>query len=570
MRAFSLSKYVARAPWRSLLVNSVAGLSVGAYLIPQAMAYGELAGVGPAVGLGAALVPLLVYPLVGRHHWLSMGPESAVALMAAATAAPIAVSTGLSIIVVLPLLSVLAGVFLLGARFVRAAALTDLLSKPVLVGYLSGVALLMAVSQLGNVLGSDIDSSSAQSLAQDLAGVAVNPLTVALTLSCLVLVSVLRKFAPKVPALLLVLVLGALVGYVLPVPTVGELQFALPSPSFPALTMDVAASLAGGAAAIALVSYTDVLVTARAFDDGARLDPRHELTALGTVQLATGLTGGYPASASSSRTAIARASGASSRFYSYAVAVVLVAAPLAAGSLLAHVPLAVLAAIVITAALGLVDVSAWMEVARVRRSEVMVAFACALGVVFLGILPGVLVAIGLSVIDVLVRLSRPHEAVLGVVPGVPGMHSVEEHPAAEQIAGLVVYRYDAPLFFANANDFYSRAMDAAESPGCSWLILNMEAVVSIDSTGLDALRQLIADASSAEVQVGFARVKADVLASLERSGVADEAGTDMFFATLPAAVDAFRVAEGGAKPAPFGRVSPVHKFARLARKSTDD
>ena len=345
------------------------------------------------------------------------------------------------------------------------------------------------------------------------------------------------------------LALGVVAGYVLPVDTIGEFTLGAPQFSLEAIPLDVLGELLLAAAAIAVVAYTDVIVTARAFAGDQRVDANRELTALGVTDVVGGVFGAYPISASSSRTAIARMNGATSRFYSWVVAVVLILTALLLSGLLSHLPQASLGGIILYAAWTLVDRAGWRSLRRMRWGEVVVAASCAIGVVVLGILPGIAIAIGLSVTELLIRLSRPHEGVLGFVPGLAGMHDVDDYPDAEQVPGLVVYRYDSPLFFANSNDFYSQCLEAADTPGCRWFLLNVEANVEVDSTGLDALVQLHDELEGRGIVLALARVKNDLMLPMRRYGVADVIGEGNMYATLPTAVEAYR-AWAAAHPAP--------------------
>ena len=537
--------------------NLVAGLVVGAYLVPQAMAYGELAGVGASAGLTVALIPLLLYPLLGRTKWLSLGPESAVALMAAATVGPVAASLDLPVPQLLGIVSILTGAILLAARAAKAGFVTDLLSKPVLIGYLTGVAVIMVISQVSRVLGDHVAADNLVAFLEDLAdGVTVNWWSLAIGLGTLLVILAFARWLPRVPGTLVAIALGVLAGYTLPVDTIGSFTLGLPQIAWQPVPTSAISELLLAAAAIAVVAYTDVIVVARAFSDGDRVDANRELTALGVTDVVGGLFGGYPISASSSRTAIARMNGATSRFYSWNVALVLVVAAVTLSSALAYLPQATLGGIILYAAWTLIDSKAWESLWRLRFGEIVVAVACAAGVVVLGILPGIGLAIGMSIAELLLRLSRPHEAVLGFVPGMAGMHDVDDYTDAEQVPGLVVYRYDSPLFFANSNDFFSQALEAADTPGCRWFLLNVEANVEVDSTGLDALAALHEALASRGIQLVLARVKTDLRLPMERYGVAALIGDDNMYATLPTAVAAYREwAE--ANPAPEKPIVPA-------------
>ena len=349
-----------------------------------------------------------------------------------------------------------------------------------------------------------------------------------------------QRWVPKVPGTLVALALGVLAGYTLPVTTIGDFSISVPHVQLTWIPLEVLGDLVLAAAAIAVVALTDVIVTARAFAGNERVDANRELTALGTVDVVGGMFGGYPMSASSSRTAIARMNGATSRFYSWVVAVVLVLTALLLSSVLAYLPQASLGGIILFAAWTLIDRAGWKSLRKMRMGEVLVASACALGVVVLGILPGIGIAIALSIAELLVRLSRPHEGILGFVPGMAGMHDVDDYPEAEQIPGLVVYRYDSPLFFANSNDFFSQCLEASDIPGCRWFVLNVEANVEVDSTGLDALVELHAELKKRGIVLKLARVKNDLMEPMQRYGAAAVIGEDNMYATLPTAVDAYR------------------------------
>jgi high affinity sulfate transporter 1 len=521
--------------------NLIAGIVVGAYLVPQAMAYGELAGVGASAGLTVALIPLIIYPLIGRSRWLSLGPESAVALMAAATVAPIAAQSDLPAPLLLGIVSVLTGLILLAARLAKVGFVTDLLSKPVLIGYLTGVAVVMVISQVERLVGAPVFTTTIVGLLQDLAtGVDVNWWAVAIGVGTFLVILGFQRWLPRFPGTLVALGLGVVAGFVLPVDTIGDFSLGVPQYSLEAIPIDVLGELLLAAAAIAVVAYTDVIVTARAFAGDQRVDANRELTALGATDVIGGVFGAYPVSASSSRTAIARMNGATSRFYSWVVAVVLILTAVLLSGLLSHLPQASLAGIILFAAWTLVDRAGWRSLRRMRWGEVVVAAACAIGVVVLGILPGIAIAIGLSVTELLIRLSRPHDGVLGFVPGLAGMHDVDDYPDAEQVPGLVVYRYDAPLFFANSNDFYSQCLEAADTPGCRWFVLNVEANVEVDSTGLDALLQLHDELEGRGIVLALARVKNDLMQPMRRYGLVDAIGEENMYATLPTAVQAYR------------------------------
>jgi MFS superfamily sulfate permease-like transporter len=295
---------------------------------------------------------------------------------------------------------------------------------------------------------------------------------------------------------------------------------------------------------VALVGYTDTVLTGRAFAGrhDQRVDADAELLALGTANLSAGVLQGFPVSSSGSRTAVAAAAGAKSRLYSLVVLVAVVLTLLVAGPLLETFPAAALGALVVYAALRLVDLGEFRRIGRFRRSELLLALATCAGVVVLDVLYGVLVAVALSVLDLLRRVARPHDGILGIVPGVPGMHDIDDYPAAQTVPGLVVYRYDSPLFFANAEDFRRRAVAAVDrSPEpVRWLLLNAEANVEIDITAIDVLDTLREELAGRGIVLALARVKQDLRNDLMAAGFVDRLGADRIYLTLPTAVRAFQ------------------------------
>ncbi len=504
------------------------------------MAYGALAGIDVADGLAIAVVPLLVYLFLGRSRYMSVGPESAVALMAAAAVGPTASSLGVDPLTALAACSIMVGAILFLGWLAKASFLADLLSKPILVGYLTGVAVLMVLSQLPKILNYDVDTSSIRAVfssdlqVPDYQTVVIALLVLAVSLIC-------RKINPRLPGPLFGLALAILLGLMWDVPTVGDVSLQLPTPQLAGISLELMAALFLPALSIAIVSFTDVMVTSRAFAVGPPPDPGSEMRALAAVQGVTGVAGGYPMSASSSRTALAAASGATSKYYSVIVIAVLIGGPLLIPGVISATPDAGLAGVILYAAYTLIDVPEWSGLARFRKRETAIAAVCAFAVVALGILPGVIVAIVLSVMEFLARLARPHEGVLGFTPEAVGMHDIDDWDRTTTIPGLVVFRYDAPLFFMNAFDFYNKVKDVAP-PGTEVVILNMEANVELDSTALAIMEDLWEALDEQGTELWLARVKRDVLAPMVTHGVADIIGRDKMYPTLRTALAAYREA----------------------------
>jgi SulP family sulfate permease len=343
----------------------------------------------------------------------------------------------------------------------------------------------------------------------------------------------------RIPGPLVGLVVATIMSQFMDVPEVGPVSLDLPVLDVTGLSVEVIAALLVPALSIAVVSFTDVMITSRAFAGGAMPDASSEMRALAATQFATGLAGGYPMSASSSRTALAYASRSTTRFYAVFVVVVVIAGPLLLPGVIAAVPVAGLAGVIVYAALTLLQPREWILLARFRFSEVAIAAACAVSVLFFGILPGVAVAIALSIVEFIARLSRPHEAVLGFVQHKAGMHDIDDHEAASTIPGLLVFRYDAPLFFLNAYDFFYKVSGALE-PDTRVVILNMEANVELDTTALNILMELHDRLAADGIDLWLARVKNDVLIPMRKHGVAAVIEEENMYSTLPTAVDEYR------------------------------
>ena len=533
-----------------LRADVIAGVTVAAYLVPQAMAYAQLAGLPAVAGLWAVLGPLAVYVVLGSSRLLSPGPESTTALLTATTVGAVAGGDPKRYAVLAAALAMMVGVICVLAWVVRLGFVADLLSRPVLVGYMTGIAVLMITSQLGKVTGSDVSGDSpiteVTSAVRQIGS--WHPLTVVLSVIVLGLLLAGSHWAPRLPGPLLAMVLAALVTGLADlgdrgVALVGAVPAGLPTPALPAIETGDLGALLLPAFGVALVGYTDTVLTGRAFatKHHERIDADAELLALGTANLTSGVLHGFPVSSSGSRTAVADAAGAKSQIYSIVVLVMVVLTLLVAGPLLSTFPKAALGALVIYAALRLVDLAEFRRISRFRRSELILALATCVGVVALDVLYGVLVAVALSVLDLFRRVARPHDGILGIVPGVPGMHDVDDYPEARPVPGLVVYRYDSPLFFANAENFHRRAIAAVDdAPGpVRWLLLNAEANIEIDITAIDALDALREELAERGIVLALARVKQELRDDLSAAGFVDRLGESRIFFTLPTAVAAY-------------------------------
>jgi sulfate permease, SulP family len=526
----------------------VAGVTVAAYLVPQVMAYAQVAGLPPVAGLWAILPCMIIYALLGSSRQLSVGPESTTALLTASIVAPLASGDPVKYASIAAELALVFGIFCLIAWVLRLGFVADVLSRPVLVGYLSGVALILIVGQLGKVTGVHVSGDTFLSELSSFAGQVVNvePATLGVALGTIALLLVVQRVWPGAPgALIAVALMTGLVAITdldqHGVAVVGMLSGGMPQPELPGLT-DVRQLLLP-AVGILVVGYTDNVLTARSFATrgGYDIDANQEFLALGACNLGSAVVHGFPVSSSASRTALGDAAGSRSQVFSLIAFVTVLIVLLFLRPALAHFPIAALGGLVIYAAIRLIDLPEFRRLARFRRREFLLALVTTVGVLAFDILYGVLLAVAVSVIEMLARVARPHDAVLGRVPGLAGMHDVDDYPNAEQTRGLLVYRYDSPLFFANAEDFRRRALAAvSEYNGqIRWFVLNAEAIVEVDITGLDALELVRSTLTDRGIVVALARVKQDLLDDLVAYGLADSLGSDLLFPTLPTAVAAY-------------------------------
>jgi sulfate permease, SulP family len=545
----------------------IAGVTVTAYLVPQVLAYSTLAGMPPQSGLWAIMITLAVYAVLGTSRLLSLGPESTTALLTAAILAPFAVADTGRYLALAATLALLVGLVSLAAWALRLGFLADLLSKPVLAGYMAGVAVIMIVSQLGKVTGVDVagDTFTEQirTFRENLPEQGINVPTMALGLGVTAFLLLFGSRWPRVP-MALVAVLGATaivaafglteVG----IKVIGTIPSDPPQVALPSLSWEDVQQLLFPAVGIVIVGYADVILTGRTFAirHHHRIDNNQELLAMSAGNVGASVVGGYPISTSASRSVIAEASGARSQVYSLVAIVGVLIVLLFLGGLLGAFPSAALGGLVIYAALRLIDVPEFKRLWAFRRREFFLALAATLGVLVFDILYGVLIAIALSVAELLIRVARPHEGVLGQVPGLAGWHDVDDYEEARELPGLVVFRYDSPLFFANAEDFVEKCQDAIEDAPTPtrWFLLNAEANVEVDITGLDAMEQVRQYCQDHDIVFALTRVKNDLRIPLERHGIAGRVGDDLIFPTLPTAVEAYEAwsAEHPPEPADGG------------------
>jgi SulP family sulfate permease len=525
-------------------------VTVAAYLVPQVMAYAEVAGLPAVAGLWAAVGPLVLYAILGSSRQLSVGPESSTALMTAAAVSVLVSGDQQRYAETAAALALAVGAVFVLAWLARLGFLAGLLSHPVLIGYMAGIALLMIVSQLGNVTGIPVEG---ESVLAELRSVAahldqLHRPTLLVAGGTFVLLVAFHRLLPRWPGPLIAMVLAAVAVAALDlnragVATVGHIPGELPPASIPDFSALDFKTLLPAALGVAIVAYSDNVVTARAFAAKRReaIDARQELLALGGANLAAGLFSGFPVSSSGSRTVIGDTLGSRTQLYSLVAATVVLLATVFLGPALSTFPLAALGAVVIFAALRLIDLPELRRIARFRRSELFLALTTTVAVLILDVLYGIAVAVGLSILDLLRRIARPHDGILGYVPGVAGMHDIDDYATGRQVPGLLVYRYDAPLFFANAEDFKRRAVASVDSADTrvEWFLLNAEANVEVDLTAVDVLEELRKTLSERGIVFALARVKSELRETLATAGFVDRVGEHLLFMTLPTAVAAY-------------------------------
>ena len=538
----------------------VAGATLVALAIPAGMAYAEAAGLPPVTGLYATIVPLLVYALVGPSRVLVLGPDSSLAPMIAAAVLPLALGDSDRAVALAGLLAVLIGVMLVAGRLLRLGFLTGLLSMPIRVGYMNGIALVVIAGQLPKLLGVAVPPGTVwDHLGEAVTAVTdgqVNGAAAVLGIGSLAVIVGARVLGSTGRGIVLAVVgacvVVAVLGIADQVPVVGVLPSGLPAPALAGLEPGDALALLGPAAGIALIAFADTTVLSRALGGraGEAVDGSQEMGALGAANLATGLLGGFPVSGSASRTPVAVQAGARTQLVGVVAAALLVVFMLAAPGLTASLPSATLAAVVIAAASSFVDVHTLVRLVRVSRSDAALLVAAFLGVAFVGVLEGILVSVALSLAVFVRRAWSPYRAELGALVGVPGFHDLTRHPDAQRIPGLVIARFDAPLFFANGDvfDTWVRRLVAVAPAPVHRVIIAAEPITGLDTTSLDELVALDDHLAALGVDLVFAELKGPVKDRLLRFGVGSRFGPDHFYPTVHSAVRSYLLERGEPEP----------------------
>jgi high affinity sulfate transporter 1 len=545
----ALSRY--QVSW--LPSDIAAGVSVAAVALPVGIAYADLAHVPTVMGIYAAIFPPLAYALFGSSRQLMIGPDAATCLMLAAALGPLASGDAEHYRALVIVMTLMVGVIYLLMGAARLGFIASFLSRPILVGYLNGIALLIIVGQLGKLIGFSVAASDFfPRLLETFAGIGdVHVPTVSLGLALLIGLVALRRVAPRVPGAFVVVIVGISLSAALNlqqhgVSVVGSVPAGLPEFfHIPILPVGDYPTLLRDAAGLALVSFTSGILTAKSFAQRNRyeVDPNRELIGFGAGNLVAGLAQGFPVTGSDSRTAVNDAMGGKSQMVGVVASGVMLLSLFFLTEPLAYVPNTALAAVIIVSAVGLFDLATLRELSVMSRVELGFSLGTTLGVLVLGVLPGVLVAIVLSLLLLLILTSRPTDAVLGRVPGMKGYHDRKDYPEVKTIPGLLLYRFNADLVFFNFDYFKARllAAIAASETAVEWVVVDASPVNVIDSTALKQLEQLIDELEARGIVFAIARRKHAVRRLFEASwvDVRRELADEHNYSTLTSAVDAF-------------------------------
>ncbi len=534
-----------------LLKDISAGLVLTAILVPVGMGYAEASGLPVMFGLYATIMSLLAYALFGPSRILVVGPDSSLAAIIAATIVPLAAGDPERLVALASMLALITGCLCILAGLARFGFIADLLSKPIRIGYVNGIALAIFVGQLPRLLGfpshGDNLIEEAASMVQGVAQGRTNWTTLAIGVACLAVILFFKRRIPRIPGVLIAVVAATIavgafdLATTAGVSVVGLLPQGLPSFQIPVVPPEDLGVLAAGAMAITLVSLADTSMLSRTFAlrGGYEVDENQELIALGAANIATGFFQGFAISSSASRTPVAEAAGARSQLTGVVGALCIALLLIAAPSLLQNVPNAALSAVVIGACLSLADVTGVARLYRMCRSEFALSIICFLGVALIGVIQGIFVAVVLALLNFIWRAWRPYDAVLGYIDGLRGYHDITRRPEAKRIPGLVLFRWHAPLFFANAEIFHEHVLQAiAEAPTrTKWVIVAAESVTDIDVTAAEVLSELDDELQAAGIVLCFTEMKGPARDRLTRYGQFTTLGDHLFFDTIDQAID---------------------------------
>jgi high affinity sulfate transporter 1 len=529
-----------------------AGIVLATMLVPVGIAYAQASGLPGIFGLYATIIPLLAYALFGPSRILVLGPDSALAAVILGIVVPLSGGDPVRAVTLAGMMAIVSGTVCILAGLARLGFVTELLSKPIRYGYMNGIALTVLISQLPKLFGFSIESEGPLRSLWRIADAILEGKTKWVTFAIgfgTLMVILLLKNNKRLPGILIAVVGATVIVGALGldarygVAVQGPLPQGLPAFTIPWIAYnDIVPVLIGGCA-VALVSFADTSVLSRSYAARLRthVDPNQEMVGLGVANLAAGLFQGFPISSSSSRTPVAEAAGARTQLTSVVGALAIAALLLIAPNLLQDLPTAALAAVVIAAAIGLIEVTDLKRIYRIQRWEFWLSMVCFVGVAVLGVIPGIGLAIAIAIAEFLWDGWRPHSAILGRAYGVKGYHDITRYPDARRIPGLVLFRWDAPLFFANAEFFKERVLDAvAKSPTpVRWLVVAAEPVTSIDVTAGDTIAELDKILYAQGIEFCFAELKDPVKDKLKRFELLTQFGESYFFPTLGAAVSSY-------------------------------
>jgi high affinity sulfate transporter 1 len=533
-----------------LSADLVAGLVLAAILVPQGMAYAELAGLPAVTGLYTTIACLVAYAAFGPSRVLVLGPDSSISPMILAAITPLLVTDDPAKAIALAgMLAVMVGIIEVGLGLGRLGFVADLLSNEVQIGYLNGLAITIVVSQLPKLFGFSTDADGFFDEISEFVGnldLTVGA-SLAVGLGVLAVLLVLPRLTRRIPAVLVAVVAATVVSAALSlsdegVATVGTLPQGFPSPSLPWTSFDDVGLLLLAAIGITLVSLTDTIATATSFAArrGEEIEPNQEMVGMGAANVATGLFQGFAISTSASRTAVAEQSGAQSQLTGVVGAGIVVVLLLFLNGLVADLPQPALAAVVIAAAISLTDIATLRRYWRVRRSALVLSLTATLGVILFGVLQGILVAIVLAVLLFFHRSWWPHGAVLGHMPGLGGWHSLSDFPDGSEEPGIVVFRWEAALFFANAGSFRRQVRRLATRPGTQWIVVQCEAITDIDVTAAATLESLDRELNDVGVHMAFVEMRSRLKELALDYGLFDTLDADHFYPSMEAALAAIR------------------------------
>lgn len=542
----SLLKY--NPDW--LRSDLIAGIVVFAVLIPSNLAYGELAGFVPVIGLYAGFVAMLVYALFSSSRQIIIGPESTTAILLATTIAPMAGGDYARFTSLAAALAIIIGIICLLAGRFRLGFVSDFFSKPILTGYITGTSLIVIASQLGKMLGISLSSDDIMGKMIELVTKLdqTHYITLALGISIIIILLLFRRYAPALPGPLIMIIMAIIISTTFHleeqgIAIVGSISSGLPSLHFPLISLSDLQTLIPAAFAISIILFTDGTLTARVFakKNHYTLDSNKELIAFGAANIFTGLFQSFPVGASSTKTAVCDSSGGKSQLAGIVAAALVILFLLFFTSVLENLPLVALAAIVIVAGMSLIDIQEFREIYHLRRSEFFLAIFTVLGVLAFGLIQGVAFAVGFSLLEFIRRVYRPHTSILGIHDGMDGFHAATDEEETDFFPGLIVYRFDAPLFFGNSSFFSTDLKNAIAGyhGKVRYILLDATAIPDMDSSAADTFGELHKELSEQGIIIGIAGADTGLREMIRRSGLEDAIGSEKFYPTIRTGIVSF-------------------------------